>query len=89
MSLGYFLEVSSDWSFSASGKATAVSNTRRFPTRLFRNLKYDAIVACASIGGMLLLNDSCVADHGGCTVTTNAQEIDWLSLSTFLQFANT
>ena len=53
------------------------------PTLLFRNLKYDSIVAYASIGGILLLNDSCVADYNGCTIY-HRYPGDRLALSKYL-----
>lgn len=53
------------------------------PMRLFRNIKYDATVACASVGAMVYYSmtviwPSMIAD----LYTTDDQEIGWLSVST-------
>jgi len=48
--------------------------------QLFKNIKYDAIVACASIGGMVYYSMTVVwPTLVGALFTTNVQEIGWLS----------
>ena len=48
--------------------------------RLFKNLKYDAIVACASIAAMVYYSMTVVwPTLIGALFTTNIQEIGWLS----------
>ena len=50
------------------------------PMRLFKNLKYDAIVACASIGAMVYYSMTVIwPTLVGALFTTNVKEIGWLS----------
>ncbi|RDW77731.1 hypothetical protein BP6252_05784 [Coleophoma cylindrospora] len=50
------------------------------PMRLFRNIKYDAIVACASIGSMVYYSMTVIwPTLCSALFTTNVQEIGWLS----------
>lgn len=50
------------------------------PMALFKNTKYDAIVACASIGGLVYYSMTVIwPTLIGAIFTTNVQEIGWLS----------
>lgn len=52
------------------------------PMRLFRNIKYDAIVACASIGAMVYYSQTVAwPTMVGALYTTDVEEIGWLSVS--------
>ncbi|KAK3673263.1 hypothetical protein LTR78_006808 [Recurvomyces mirabilis] len=50
------------------------------PMRLFRNLKYDAIVACASIGAMVYYSGTVIwPTMVGALFTNDVTEVGWLS----------
>jgi hypothetical protein len=50
------------------------------PMRLFRNLKYDAIVACAAIGAMVYYSGTVIwPTMAGALYTTSVSEVGWLS----------
>ncbi|KAK3071322.1 hypothetical protein LTR53_008827 [Teratosphaeriaceae sp. CCFEE 6253] len=50
------------------------------PMRLFKNLKYDAIVACASIGAMVYYSGTVIwPTMAGTLFTTSVSEVGWLS----------
>ena len=50
------------------------------PMRLFKNLKYDAIVACASIGAMVYYSGTVIwPTMAGALFTTSVSEVGWLS----------
>lgn len=50
------------------------------PMRLFRNVKYDAIVACASIGAMIYYSGTVIwPTMCGALFSTSVSEIGWLS----------
>lgn len=52
------------------------------PMTLFKNTKYDSIVACASIGGMVYYSMTVIwPTLVGALFTTDVQEIGWLSCS--------
>ena len=50
------------------------------PMRLFKNLKYVAIVACASIGAMIYYAGTVLwPTMAGALFTTSVEEVGWLS----------
>lgn len=50
------------------------------PMRLFKKLKYDAIVACASIGAMVYYSGTVIwPTMAGALFTTSVSEVGWLS----------
>ncbi|KAF2102793.1 fungal trichothecene efflux pump [Rhizodiscina lignyota] len=50
------------------------------PMRLFRNIKYDATVACASIGAMVYYSMTVIwPTMAGALYSTDVQEVGWLS----------
>ena len=61
-------------------KAYSGQDSPLIPMSLFKNTKYDAIVACASIGGMVYYSMTVIwPTLIGALFTTDVQEIGWLS----------